>query len=74
MDRSTVLKHLEMARRHVAMGEENIARLREIIARLERGGHDTSTTTELLARFEEIQRLHLADRDRLENELAQLQK
>jgi hypothetical protein len=72
MDRSTVL--LEMARHHVAMGEENIARLREIIARLERGGHDTSTTTELLARFEEIQRLHLADRDRLENELAQLQK
>jgi hypothetical protein len=53
------------------MGEQTIARLREIIARLERGGHDSSAAKELLARFEELQKLPMADRDRLEKELAE---
>ncbi len=70
MRRNAILERISMARRHVAMGEENIARLREIIARLERGGHDSAQARGLLARFEEIQQLHIADRDRLERELA----
>jgi hypothetical protein len=71
MNRSALLERLAQACRHIAMGEQNIARLREIIARLERGGHDSSTAKELLARFEELQKLPIADRDRLEKELAE---
>jgi hypothetical protein len=67
---SALRKRLAQACRHIAMGEENIARLREIIAGLERGGHDSSTAKELLARFEELQKLPIADRNRLEKELA----
>jgi hypothetical protein len=74
MKRSALLDRLAQARRHVAMGEENIARLHEIIARLERGGHDSCLAKQLIARFKEIQQLHIAERDRLEGELAQLPK
>ncbi len=69
-----LLKRLARARRHIAMGEENIARLQDIIGRLERGGHDSSVANELLARFERLQELQVADRDRLERLLAQLPK
>jgi exonuclease VII small subunit len=74
MNRRALLERLAQACRHIVVGEENIARLREIIARLERGGHDSSAAKELLARFEELQKLAIADRDRLEKELAQLPK
>jgi hypothetical protein len=70
MNRSVLQERLNRVRRHIAMGEENLARLREIIARLERSGHDSSAARELLARFEELQKLPVADRDRLEMELA----
>jgi hypothetical protein len=70
MSRSALLNRLAQARRDIAMGEENTARLREIIARLESGGRDSSTAKELLARFEELQKLPIADRNRLEKELA----
>jgi hypothetical protein len=71
MNRSALLEHLAQACRQITMGEQNIARLREIIARLERGGHDSSSAKELLARFEELQKSPIADRDRLEKELAE---
>jgi hypothetical protein len=74
MKRSALLDRLAQTYRHVAIGEENIGRLREIVARLERGGHDSWLAKQLLARFEEIQQLYVYDRDRLENELAQLPK
>jgi hypothetical protein len=71
MNRSALLERLAHACRDIAIGEQNIVRLREIIARLERDGHDSSTAKELLARFEELQQRPIADRDRLEKELAQ---
>ncbi len=71
MNRSALLERLAQACRDIAMGEQTIVRLREIIARLERGGHNSSTAKELLARFEELQKSPIADRDRLEKELAE---
>jgi hypothetical protein len=70
-DKSMILDHLELARRHVAEGEEHIVRQRAIVAGLERDGHDTFEAKASLAQFEELYRLHVADRDRLEKELAE---
>jgi hypothetical protein len=64
------LDHLAQARRHVAIGERHIARQRELVIELERDGHDASSAKQLLVQFEELQALHIADRDRLEQELA----
>ena len=64
--------HLAMAERHVASGNRVITR-RQLINQLEAGGHDTALAQSLLARFEGSQALHLADRDRLINELSSAQ-
>lgn len=45
-------------------------RQREIVAELERDGHDVSEARKLLVQFEELQAMHVADRDRLIDELA----
>jgi hypothetical protein len=74
MDRNMILEHLAMVRRHVARGEQIVARQREIIARLERAGCDTSDAKRLLLQFEELQSLHVADRERLEKMLSEISK
>ncbi len=60
---------LALAERHVGQGFGIIARQRELIAALKRGGHATEDALNLLADFEDIQALHVADRDRLRKEL-----
>lgn len=65
------LAHLALAERHVARGYEHIASQMRIIASLANGGHDTAIAEDLLATFEDIQKMHLADRDRLKKELAE---
>ena len=74
MDRNIILDHLAMVRRHVARGEQIVARQREIIARLERAGCDTSDAERLLLQFEELQSLHVEDRERLEKKLSEISK
>jgi hypothetical protein len=66
MDKAMVLGHLEQARRHVAEGEKRVASQCELVTELERDGHDSSQARQLLREFEEVQRLHLEHRDRLE--------
>ena len=61
--------HLAMASRHVASGNRVIVRQKQLIVELESDGHDTSVALSLLALFEDLQSLHLADRDRLIKEL-----
>jgi hypothetical protein len=39
------------------------------VARLERDGHDPSQAMHMLQQFQELQALHIADRDRLRKEL-----
>lgn len=70
MDRTIVEHHLAQAERHVAEGENHIARQRQIIDELASGGHDLKAARDLLAKFEDVQTLHVADRDRLRAELA----
>jgi hypothetical protein len=73
IDPAVLREHLEMAERHVTEGERHIMRQCELIAALKRDGHDMTTARELLAQFEEMQALHIADRDRLRQELAAAQ-
>lgn len=69
MDKAILQDHLAHADRHVLEGNGHIARQREIVATLEREGHDTVAARALLAQFEELQAMHIADRDRLLREL-----
>ena len=68
-DRSKLCEHLAIAEEHVAAGERNLARQRGIVADLEHHGHDTAQALALLAYFEEVQAMHIAERDRLLREL-----
>jgi hypothetical protein len=73
MDRRAMIEeHLAMAERHVTAGERCIADQRARVAELGRDGHDTTESLLLLGQFQEIQELHVADRNRLRNELAEL--
>jgi len=69
MDRALLTNRLYQAERHVANGERHIARQFDLIAELQRDGHDTTEAKALLKKFEELQVMHLNDRDRLLREL-----
>lgn len=68
-DRETLERRLAQAEEYMAMSSVHIASQREFSARLLRDGHDASQALALLLRFEELQQLHVADRDRLRGEL-----
>lgn len=70
MDRALIMDHLAKAERHIAQGRKHIAQQIEIIISLENLGHNTGMAKSLLANFEAIQQMHIADRDRLKKELA----
>ncbi len=65
-----LLEHLAKAERHVEIGERDLAKQRALIDELRRDGHDTRAAEKLLATFEEVQKLHVADRERIRAELA----
>jgi hypothetical protein len=69
MDQEMLRQHLEQAEEHVKAGENNIARQREVITTLEGDGHDTTTARAVLVQFEELQAMHIADRNRIRGEL-----
>jgi hypothetical protein len=69
MDRAILEQHLLEAEGHVSQGERHVRDERELIARLERQGHDTTEAIRLLRQFEELQTLHVSDRERLQREL-----
>ena len=66
-----IIDHLEQAERHVRQGAVHLQNQRALIERLETGGHDTKESRRLLQQFEEMQALHVGDRDRLRETLAQ---
>ena len=65
MDRAFFEHALLLALQHIEIGHRNVARQREIVAELGRDGHDTTLARDLLANFEELQLIHMADRDRV---------
>jgi hemerythrin len=71
MDRAMLSQHLQLAERHVLQADEHVRRQREIVEELERDGHDTRMARKLLAQFEKLQAMHIADRDRLARELSE---
>jgi hypothetical protein len=64
-----LIEHLALAEEQVALAAKHVACQREIIAELERDGHNTTKACALLAEFEELQAMHVAERDRLLREL-----
>jgi hypothetical protein len=68
--RPTVERHLRNALQHVAVGERLIDRQRAVLVTLEEHGRPTQVARKLLAQFEDVQAMHVADRDRLVHELA----
>jgi len=74
LETSTIRDHLAIAERHVAEGERHIARQRNVVKQLGEDGHDQKMAFDLLALFEDMQQLHISDRDRLRTELARLQQ
>ncbi len=70
MDRELLEKSLAEAERHAAETERHVANQLEFVARLERDGRDPSQALRLLQQFEELQAIHIAERNRLREELA----
>ena len=69
MDRIALLQLLAKAEARVAAGEELIARQRSILATLHRDGHESSKGELVLVKLEELQRVHIAERERLKAKL-----
>jgi hypothetical protein len=67
--RDTLEQRLAHAEGYMAMSKRHIATQRTFAAGLLRDGHDASLALALLLRFEELEQLHIADRDRLREEL-----
>ena len=58
-------EHLRRAEQQVADDAARIAQQRTLVAELARAGYSTAQARVLLAQFEELQEVHLAERDRL---------
>jgi len=73
MDLGIVKEHLALAEQHVAQGHEHVAKQRRIVADLETDGHVDAAVKgrALLAEFEKLLAMHIADRDRLRKELGE---
>lgn len=73
-DRAPYEKHLAMAQEHIAMDERDIARQRELVKKLEPYGPVSEQAKALLAQFEALHAMHIADRDRLKQELSEVEQ
>src|SRR5690349_4360020 len=72
MDRDMLLDHLALAERHVKEGERHLTQQAALVHKLEVGGQDTAEAEALLKQFQELQVMHIADRERIKAELQQL--
>ena len=69
-DRSTIERHLQKTLQHVSVGATLIDRQRTIVATLADHRRPSDTARKLLEELEAIQAMHMAQRDRLIDELA----
>ena len=72
MDRAALKQLLRVAESLLHRGERNIAHQCEVIGTLERGGHDAAAAKMFLRRLESQQARHVADRNRLFKQLADM--
>jgi len=69
MDRASLGEQLSMVTENVRWDIELVRKQREKVQRLERGGHDTAQAKKVLDAAEDLLLLHMADRERLLEEL-----
>jgi hypothetical protein len=69
MNRAILLEHLTLAKEHIEIGSRAIGKQQEIIAKLQAHGHNTFVARKMLKSFEDTQAMHLAERDRIQDEL-----
>jgi arginine repressor len=69
MDRAVLKAYLAQAEENIALTARHIKRQREIISELASRGHDTLNARELLRILEELQTLHVSDRNRFLRDL-----
>ena len=72
MDRALIISYLQAAEEQAASGDRQIARHCDLISTLERAGHDTTSAIALMRELKQTQIQHVAERDRLRDELAVL--
>ena len=74
MGRTMVEDHLAIAERHVLEGEQYLIRHRTLVTKLEQGRNPaaTSEAQTLLAQFQQMQAVYIADRDWLRAEFSAL--
>jgi hypothetical protein len=72
MDRAVLEQHLTLGRSHIALGKEHLLQQHAVIRELEEAGQDTTLAANLLRTLEQSQVMHIADVDRLEKKLAEL--
>ena len=72
MDRALIISYLQAAEDQVAIIEQQIAYQRGLISSLRREGQNTSSASAELRLLEQTQIQHVAERDRLRAELAEL--
>jgi hypothetical protein len=70
MDRATTEQHLALAEKIVEQAERHVRRQREVADELKRDGYDACKAEELLLAFEKSRSLHIAELERLRDELA----
>jgi hypothetical protein len=70
MPRSALARELSQAKEQVAKDPERIAHQRAVVSRHEEGGLDSAIARAILEQLETLQRVHIADRDRLLAEAA----
>jgi hypothetical protein len=71
MKNDALLQRLAQAEEHILQGERHIRRQRRIIAEFRVRSRDATLVNELLDGFNETQAMHIAERDRLQRELAE---
>ena len=67
-------RHLELAREHVALGQKLVERQRQLVADLQHDGHPSEIARKMLAVFENVQKMHVENRDMILSEIADTER
>jgi hypothetical protein len=70
MDRAILVERLARTEKHIEEAKFQIARQRAVIRDMQRSGHDLSRAQEQLDSFEDMALSKMAERDRIQRELA----
>jgi hypothetical protein len=69
MDQAILKSDLARAERHITASEHHVARQRQVVAERQQEGFDARDARRLLDLFEQLLTLHIAERNRLRQQL-----